>query len=112
MKNSIKNLIVTLALITGIFGIVNGQEAEASAASAVEISGEYSTDITIGDETTFSTPYTGLNLSGDGWELNTNLSDGNVNVEVANYSWSISSAITAMETTVIKANMTHICMLT
>ena len=84
MKNSIRNLIITLALVTGIFGIATAQ-----------VSGEFSTDVTIGDATAFSTPYTGLNISGDGWELNTNLSDDNVNVETANYSWSISSAITA-----------------
>ena len=84
MKNSIRNLIITLALVTGIFGIVNAQ-----------VSGEFSTDITIGDVNSFSTPYTGLNLAGDDWELNTNLSDDKVIVEVANYSWSITEAITA-----------------
>ena len=85
MKNSIRNLIITAALVTGIFGIANAQS----------VSGEFSSDITIGDATSFTTPYTGLNISGDGWELNTNLSDGNVNVETANYSWSITDAITA-----------------
>ena len=93
MKNSIRNLIVAVALITGIFGIVNAQETEST--STTVISGEFSTDINIGDETSFGTPYTGLSLTGDGWELNTNLSDGNVNVEIANYSWSVSSDITA-----------------
>ena len=91
MKNSIRNLIITAALVTGIFGIVVAEEVE----SSTSISGEFSTDITIGDVNSFSTPYTGLNLSGDGWELNTNLSDDNVNVEVANYSWSVTDAITA-----------------
>ena len=85
MKNSIRNLIITTALVSGILGITNAQS----------VSGEFSTDVTIGDATAFSSPYTGLNISGDGWELNTNLSDDNVNVETANYSWSISSAITA-----------------
>ena len=85
MKNSIKNLIITIAIVTGIFGIVNAQS----------VSGEFSSDITIGDATSFTTPYTGLNISGDGWELSTNLSDGNVNVEEAKYNWAISSAITA-----------------
>ena len=87
MKNSIRNLVITMALITGIFGIVNGQVSD--------VTGEFSTDITIGDVNSFSTPYTGLNLAGDDWELNTNLSDGDLNVEVANYSWSITDAITA-----------------
>ena len=86
MKNSIRNLIITAALAAGIFGISNAQTA---------VSGEFSSDVTFGDATAFSTPYTGLNISGDGWELSTNLSDGNVNVEEAKYSWAVSDAITA-----------------
>ena len=85
MKNSIRNLIITTALVTGIFGIANAQT----------VSGEFSTDVTFGDATAWTTPYTGLNISGDGWELSTNLSDDNVNVEEAKYNWAISSAITA-----------------
>ena len=85
MKNSIRNLIITAALVSGILGITNAQT----------VSGEFSTDVTIGDAVTFSSPYSGLNISGDGWELSTNLSDGNVNVEEAKYNWAISSAITA-----------------
>ena len=84
MKNSIRNLIITIALVTGIFGVATAQ-----------VSGEFSTDITIGDVNSFSTPYTGLNLAGDDWELNTNLSDGDLNVEVANYSWSITETLKA-----------------
>ena len=84
MKNSIRNLIITLALVGGIFGIATAQ-----------VSGEFSTDITIGDENSFSTPYTGLNLAGDDWELNTNLSGDDLNVEVANYSWSITETLKA-----------------
>ena len=86
MKNSIRNLIITAALVTGMFGIANAQ---------TEVSGEFSSDVTFGDATAFSSPYTGLNISGDGWELSTNLSDGNVSVEEAKYSWSITDAITA-----------------
>ena len=85
MKNSIRNLIITAALVTGMFGIANAQS----------VSGEFSSDVTFGDATAFSSPYTGLSISGDGWELSTNLSDGNVNVEEAKYSWSITDAITA-----------------
>ena len=85
MKNSIRNLIITAALVAGIFGISNAQA----------VSGEFSSDVTFGDATAFSSPYTGLNISGDGWELSTNLSDGNVNVEEAKYNWAISDAITA-----------------
>jgi len=86
MKNGIRNLIITAALVAGIFGISNAQTT---------VSGEFSSDVTIGDATAFSSPYTGLNISGDGWELSTNLSDGNVSVEEAKYSWSITDAITA-----------------
>ncbi len=85
MKNSIRNLIITAALVSGILGITNAQS----------VSGEFSTDVTIGDATAFSSPYTGLSISGDGWELSTNLSDGDVNVEEAKYNWAISDAITA-----------------
>ena len=87
MKNSIRNLIIAAALVAGIFGISNAQDAS--------VSGEFSSDVTFGDATAFSSPYTGLSISGDGWELSTNLSDGNVNVEEAKYNWAISSAITA-----------------
>tara|TARA_Y100000310_G_C20671561_1_gene810575 strand:- start:1371 stop:2213 length:843 start_codon:yes stop_codon:yes gene_type:complete len=92
MKNGMKNLIITMALIVGTFGISNAQEAEV--APATEISGDFSTDITIGDATSFNSPYTGLSISGDGWVLSTNLSDGNVSIEEAKYSWSVSDAIT------------------
>lgn len=85
MKNSIRNLIIAAALVTGMFGIANAQS----------VSGEFSSDVTFGDAIAFSSPYTGLNISGDGWELSTNLSDGNVNVEEAKYNWAISDAITA-----------------
>ena len=85
MKNSIRNLIITAALVAGIFGISN----------AADVSGEFSSDVTLDGATAFSSPYTGLNISGDGWELSTNLSDGNVNVEEAKYSWAVSDAITA-----------------
>ena len=95
MKNSIRNLIIAAALVAGIFGISNAQDAEASTAPVVEINGEFSTDVTFGDATAFTTPYTGINISGDGWELSTNLSDGSVNVEEAKYSWSVTDAITA-----------------
>ena len=84
MKNSIRNLIITFAFVAGIFGITQAQ-----------VSGEYSTDVTFGDAVSFSSPYTGITLSGDDWELSTNLSDGNVNVEEAKYNWAISDAITA-----------------
>ena len=45
MKNSIRNLIITAALVTGMFGIVNAQ---------AEVSGEFSSDVTFGDAIAFS----------------------------------------------------------
>ena len=93
MKNSIKNLIVISAIVAGIFGVTNAQDTEAP---AIAVSGQFSTDYTSGDETTFTTPYTGVALMGDGWELSTNLSnDGVVSIEEAKYSWSMTDAITA-----------------
>ena len=78
----LKNILASLVLATGLF------------AQAV-VSGQFSTDITIGDNASFGSPYTGLALAGEGWDLSLNLSDGNVNVEEAKYNWSISDAITA-----------------
>ena len=94
MKNSMKHLFITATMILGLLGIVRAEETEEVIVPSVSISGEFSSDFTFGESTSFSTPYTGLNLSGDGWVLNTNLSDGNVNVEEANYSWSITEAVT------------------
>lgn len=83
MKNSMRNLITTLAFVAGIFGITQAQ-----------VSGEFSSDIIFGDNTSFSSHYTGIILEGDGWELSTNLSDGNLNVEEAKYNWAATEAIT------------------
>jgi len=96
MKNlSMKTLITYSVACLGLFGIVRADETIATeTASAVTVSGELSTDITFGDATTFSSPYTGLNFSGDGWVVSTNLSDGGVNIEEANYSWSVVDGIT------------------
>ena len=97
MKNSIKNLIVISAIIVGVFGITYAQDTETTAGiPAIAVSGQFSTDYTSGDEATFTTPYTGVALMGDGWELSTNLSnDGVVSIEEAKYSWSMTDAITA-----------------
>jgi len=83
MKNSIRNLIIALAFVGGLIGITQAQ-----------VSGEFSTDVTFGETTSFSSPYTGITLNGDGWELSTNLSDGAVNVEEAKYNWEATDAIT------------------
>ena len=97
MKNSIKNLIVISAIIVGVFGITYAQDTETTVGiPTIAVSGQFSTDYTSGDEATFTTPYTGVALTGDGWELSTNLSnDGVVSIEEAKYSWSMTDAITA-----------------
>ena len=89
MKNlSMKTLITAVAFL-GMFGIVRADETVTETTEAVvNVSGELSTDITFGDATTFSSPYSGLTFSGDGWVVSTNLSDGMVNIEEAKYSWS------------------------
>ena len=89
MKNSMKNLIVITTMFFGIFGIVRAEETTTTA-PAVTVSGEFSTDMTFGDENTSTSPYTGLVFSGDSWVISTNLTDGMVNVEEAKYSWNVS----------------------
>ena len=92
MKNlSMKSLITASLLVVGLFGIVRADE---TTTTGVSVSGEFSTDITFGDATTFVSPYQGLTFSGDGWVVSTNLSDGLVNVEEANYSWSVVDGVT------------------
>ena len=86
MKNRMKNLTITAILVAGIFGITEAQ--------VTEVNGEFSSDVTFGETVSFSNPYSGLVLHGEGWELSTNLSDGNVNVEEAKYSWSLTEALT------------------
>ena len=59
------------------------------------ITGQMSSDITVGDAISFTTPYTGVVLSGDNWELSTNLSDGMVTIEEAKYNWAVTDKVTA-----------------
>ena len=93
MKNTrMKALITTIACL-GLFGFVRAEETVTDTASAVEVSGELSTDITFGDATSFTSPYTGLRFSGDGWAVSTNLSDGMVNIEEAKYIWSMTDDV-------------------
>ena len=97
MKNlSMKTLITYSIACMGLFGIVRAEETTTTeeTTSVVSVSGELSTDITFGDTTTFTSPYTGLNFSGDGWVVSTNLSDGMVNIEEAKYSWSVVDGVT------------------
>ena len=60
----------------------------------MSVAGEFSTDITFGDATTFVSPYTGITISGDGWVVSTNLTDGMVNIEEAKYSWNVVDGVT------------------
>jgi hypothetical protein len=86
MKNSIRNLIISLAFVGGLIGITQ--------ASVLDVSGEFSTDVTFGEDVSFTSGYSGLILKGDDWELSTNLSDGNLNVEEVKYNWAVTEAIT------------------
>jgi len=104
MKNSMKNLIVISMMCLGFFGIVRAEETTTvttivetittESDSGIIISGELSTDFTFGDENTTTSPYIGVSLSGDGWVISTNLSDGLVNIEEANYNWNVSDNVT------------------
>ena len=95
MKNTrMKALLIGIAFL-GMFGIVRAEEtAETAAPEGVTVSGELSTDITFGDATSFTSPYTGLRFSGDGWAVSTNLSDGMVNIEEAKFNWSVTDDVT------------------
>ena len=96
MKNlSMKTLITVSIACMGLFGIVRAEEVVTETTQpVVSVTGELSTDITFGDATTFASPYSGLTLSGDGWVLSTNLSDGMVNIEEAKYSWNVVDGVT------------------
>ena len=95
-KLSMKTLITYSIALIGLFGIVRAEETVVTETTqpVVSVTGEFSTDITFGDATTFTSPYSGLVLSGDGWVLSTNLSDGMVNIEEAKYSWNVVDGVT------------------
>ena len=94
MKNlSMKTLITYSIAMIGLFGIVRAQESVVEVPTGITINGELSTDITFGDATTFVSPYTGITISGDSWVVSTNLSDGNVNIEEAKYTWNVVDGI-------------------
>ena len=94
-KLSMKTLITATILCFGLFGIVRADEVVTETTQpVVSVTGEFSTDITFGDATTFTSPYSGLVLSGDGWVLSTNLADGGVEIEEAKYMWSVVDGIT------------------
>ena len=89
-KLSMKTLLTFSIAFLGLFGIVRAEEVVTETTQpVVSVTGELSTDITFGDATTFTSPYTGLVFSGDGWVVSTNLSDSMVNIEEAKYSWNV-----------------------
>ena len=94
-KLSMKTLITYSIAMLGLFGIVRAEEVVTETTQpVVSVTGELSTDITFGDATTFTSPYTGLVFSGDGWVVSTNLSDGMVHIEEAKYSWTVVDGMT------------------
>ena len=63
--------------------------------SGTKVTGEFSSNVTFGDSISFTTPYTGIVISGDDWELSTNLSNGVVTIEEAKYNWAVTEKVTA-----------------
>jgi hypothetical protein len=79
----------------GLFGIVRANEVVTETTQpVVSVAGEFSTDFIFGDATMINTVYTGLILSGEGWVLSTNLTNGMVNIEEAKYSWTVVDGMT------------------
>ena len=86
MNTITRNLMVLLAILSAMmFGN-----------SGTKVTGEFSTAISVNDSTvSFTTPYTGVVLSGDNWELSTNLSNGLVTIEEAKWNWAVTEKVTA-----------------
>tara|TARA_Y100000593_G_scaffold91694_1_gene181219 strand:- start:8377 stop:9201 length:825 start_codon:yes stop_codon:yes gene_type:complete len=96
--------------VLAVSGIVFAQETASE--PSIKVSGEFSTDFTYGggsDEVTnddgsvtpavddalsFSSPYSGLTLTGDGWQLSGVLTEGMFNIEEAKYSWNVTDDVT------------------
>ena len=85
MNTITRNLMVFFAILSAMMFGTNG----------TKVSGEFSSAITFGDVVSFTTPYTGIVLSGDNWELSTNLSDGMITIEEAKYNWAVTDKVTA-----------------
>jgi hypothetical protein len=82
--NTLKSILSTIVFFGGI--VFAQEEVQEEAVESVNSwSGEFSTDITLGDTVSFTTPYTGISYSGEGWKLTSQLSEGGVNVEEAYY---------------------------
>ena len=85
MNTITRNLMVFFAILSAMMFGTNG----------TKVSGELSSAITFGDVVSFTTPYTGIVLTGNDWELSTNLSDGMVTIEEAKYNWAVTDKVTA-----------------
>ena len=85
MNTITRNLMVFSAILSAMM----------FANSGAKVSGELSSAITLGDAVSFTTPYTGITLTGNDWELSTNLSNGLVTIEEAKYNWAVTDKVTA-----------------
>ena len=85
MNTITRNLMVFFAILSAMMFGTNG----------TKVSGELSSAITFGDVVSFTTPYTGITLTGNDWELSTNLSNGLVTIEEGKYNWSVTDKVTA-----------------
>ena len=85
MNTITRNLMVFLAILSAMmFGN-----------STTKVSGELSSGVTFGDAVSFTTPYTGIELVGNDWELSTNLSNGVITIEEALFNWAVTDKVTA-----------------
>ena len=85
MNTITRNLMVFFAILSAMMFGTN----------ETKVSGEFSSAITFGDVVSFTTPYTGITLTGNDWELSTNLSNGLVTIEEAKFKWPVTDKVTA-----------------
>ncbi len=96
--NTLKTILLCVVLAVG--GVVFAQDVvEEVSISQIKVSGELSSDFTYGENTEgedgmiFSSPYSGLTLTGEGWQLSGVLTDGMFNIEEAKYSWNVTDDV-------------------
>ena len=108
--NTLKTIL--LCVVLAVSGIVFAQDVvEEASVSQIKVSGEFSTDFTWGggsdevvnedgtttpaveDALSFSSPYSGLTLTGDGWQLSGVLTEGMFSIEEAKYSWNVTDDV-------------------
>ena len=85
MNTITRNLMVFSTILSAMMFGTNG----------TKVSGELSSAITFGDVVSFTTPYTGIELVGNDWELSTNLSNGVITIEEALFNWAVTDKVTA-----------------